>query len=634
MKKFLALLLTAMMFLSAIPCAVAEDSATANLIALFDQVKDSSELPDWTGEKLNLRVWHGHGNGGSVYAHAEQDVVSPEVERIFGITVDPDNSFDNGGFDLPSKVTMLAATNDWPEIGTNVLNNDLINNGILLDLTDLLPKYAPHVWALMNALNHDGVVRGVYDTGRIYSIPYEIGNTVANMSAIYGDKLDVDKYSVIALPTEATGVNSAIYVREDILQLAYPDLPSDEELQAKYMSEEGFTKDDIYCMGITTYEQAIEFFYKIAQTIKDNDIKTADGKPVYATYVNTGADNWALFSGLLNHLWGGLNTNYFTYFNGETQKVELMLENEDFKSFFNDMRKFVLDGVAPEACLLENSEMFTNRLNNGEYAIAYAWNVPNAATLAEQGLSYRRVFFDIEKKDAKYVNIQKATDLKNGLSIFSWVPEEQVKRILAWYDFMATEVGMNLACWGPKTAGLWDYNENGERRFTDKDVEDCCVYGVANGKDVYYNLLTANNRGTWPCVTTKLILSGGICSPKYVYDVAHAEKVASNWKDFYVSGLYDTFHETAPAVMDPSIWNFTNPVPSVKEFWDLRMTGFEPLMTKCLATRTDEEFEAAWQNMLDFCHNNGLNQEALDAINEYVQTEQADSYAIWCAGEQ
>lgn len=168
----------------------------------------------------------------------------------------------------------------------------------------------------------------------------------------------------------------------------------------------------------------------------------------------------------------------------------------------------------------------------------------------------------------------------------------------------------------------------------DKDVEDCCVNGVANGKDVYYNLLTANNRGTWPGVTTKLILSGGICSPKYVYDVAHGEKVASNWQNFYVSGLYDTFHQTAPAVMDPSIWNFTAPIPSVKEFWDLRMTGFEPLMTKCLAARTDEEFEAAWQTMLNFCYNNGLNQETLDAINEYVQTEQADSYAIWCAGEQ
>lgn len=310
-----------------------------------------------------------------------------------------------------------------------------------------------------------------------------------------------------------------------------------------------------------------------------------------------------------------------------------MLESEEFKSFFNDMRQFVLDGVAPESCLLENSEMFTNRLNNGEYAITYAWNVPNAATLAEQGLSYRRVFFDIEKKDAKYVNIQTATGVHSGLSIFSWVPEEQVKQILAWYDFMATEVGMNLACWGPETAGLWQYNENGERRFVDKDVEDCCVYGVANGKDVYYNLLTANNRGTWPGVTTKLILSGGICSPKYVYDIAHAEKIASNWKDFYVSGLYDTFHQTAAAVMDPSIWNFSNPVPSVKGFWQVRMTGFEPLMTKCLATRTDAEFEAAWQNMLDFCHNNGLNQEALDAINEYVQTECADSYAIWCAGE-
>ena len=633
MKKFLALLLTALMALSAIPCAMAEDSATADLIALYDQVKDSSELPDWTGEKLNLRVWHGHGNGGSVYQHAEQDVVSPEVERIFGITVDPENSYDNGGFDLPSKMTMLAATNDWPEIGTNVLNNDLIENGILLDLTDLLPKYAPHAWALMNALNHDGVERGINNTGRIYSIPYEIDNSTANMSAIYGDELDLDKYSTIALPTEATGGNSAIYVREDILQLAYPDVPTDEELQAKYMSAEGFSKDDIYCMGITTYEQAIEFFYKIAQAIKDNDIKTPDGKPVYATYVNTGADNWALFSGLLDHLWGGLNTNYFTYFNGETQKVELMLESEEFKSFFNDMRQFVLDGVAPESCLLENSEMFTNRLNNGEYAITYAWNVPNAATVAAQGLSYRRVFFNIEKKDAKYVNVQKATDIKNGLSIFSWVPEEQVKQILAWYDFMATEVGMNLACWGPETAGLWQYNENGERRFVDKDVEDCCVYSVANGKDVYYNLLTANNRGTWPCVTTKLILSGGICSPKYVYDVAHTEKVASNWKDFYISGLYDTFHQTAPAVMDASIWNFTNPVPSVKQFWDLRMTGFEPLMTKCLATRTDAEFEAAWQNMLDFCHNNGLNQEALDAINEYVQTKCADSYAIWCAGE-
>ena len=49
-------------------------------------VEDSSDLPDWTGKKLDLKLWWGQGTGSvKRQKKAENDVVTPELYRVTGV---------------------------------------------------------------------------------------------------------------------------------------------------------------------------------------------------------------------------------------------------------------------------------------------------------------------------------------------------------------------------------------------------------------------------------------------------------------------------------------------------------------------------------------------------------------------
>ncbi|MFQ9797608.1 MAG: hypothetical protein ACLR23_00270 [Clostridia bacterium] len=67
----------------------------------FKDVKDSSELPDWTGEKRSITIWYAHGTGSSFSREYPQvNLVNEEIERVTGISIDIENSFDNDGQDF------------------------------------------------------------------------------------------------------------------------------------------------------------------------------------------------------------------------------------------------------------------------------------------------------------------------------------------------------------------------------------------------------------------------------------------------------------------------------------------------------------------------------------------------------
>ena len=107
------------------PSSASNSHTVEDLLEMVDNVEDSSAMPDWEGETLTLRVWNGHGTGDARRDTSSNDVVRPELERIFGIKIDAENSFDNVGQDLPSKMAVLASTNDWPGVGLNVLHQVL-----------------------------------------------------------------------------------------------------------------------------------------------------------------------------------------------------------------------------------------------------------------------------------------------------------------------------------------------------------------------------------------------------------------------------------------------------------------------------------------------------------------------------
>ena len=59
-------------------------------------VKDSSEISDYQGEhRINLVAWNTTVSGGEKQKTSSNDVVSEEIKRITGISVNSKDSFDN-----------------------------------------------------------------------------------------------------------------------------------------------------------------------------------------------------------------------------------------------------------------------------------------------------------------------------------------------------------------------------------------------------------------------------------------------------------------------------------------------------------------------------------------------------------
>jgi hypothetical protein len=618
------------------PATAAPATAAPATAAPAAPATDVSDLPDWTGKQLTLRVWNGHGTGDAKRYAASNDVVSPEIKRLFGLTFDGENSFDNGGQDLASKLAILAATNDFPEVGYNVINDDLIAGDKLYDLTDLIPQHMPNYYAFMQKTGIRSLTEGYQNSGKQYGIYMNVGNDADSIRTIYPE-VDVKRYSNIATPTDAMGNLTYISVRDDILKLMYPNAKTQNEIEALYVQKGEFTREEVYDVPIKSRQDVIDFFYNMKKVIDENNI-TEGGKPVYPLGVLQGGDNWALLAWLRNMMDGKLDFDYFTFFNLKTQHIELGYLQDFFKDDVLTFNKMMRDGVASESSLIENNEIYMNKLNNGEYAVGYAYYQPDLAQQAAAGKPwrFRKVYFDIPQDTS--LTLPQRNEIKgwDQFSIFKdKVAEADLPQILAYLDFMYTDLAQKLVVWGPRSAGLWE-EVNGVRKFTVKELEDCMVYNVENDANIKYNLAHTRTDFTRPMSYPTLYVGfqgGGLNAPRYVYDLNQQERSPGGANQAFNTGVFETQKLSKNVIVNSAhIWSFTNSVDDMKRFWDVRGTGFEPLLSKCLAAQSDGEFEKAYQDMIDFADQNGLNANSVTAAEKYLQENFPEDWNTYLLG--
>lgn len=604
---------------------------------LFNQVYDSSELPDWAGTPLSLRVWNGHGTGDAVRHRSASDVLSPEIERIFGITLDADNSFDNAGQDLHARLAILAATRDFPELGFNVVTDDLIAGDVIYDLTDLIPIYAPNYYAFMRANAPRNWTSGFGGTGRHYSILVNVGNNADAIRQIH-PYVDVERYSHIGRPTDTLGNLSNLFVRDDILQLMFPEARTMAELEELYVQQGYFTREQVFDVPVTSQEEFIQFFYDMRDVINEHGIVAANGMPVYPMAVFQGGDNWATFAWLNNLMSGKASFNYFTFFNRQTNSLEVGFKQPWFKEEMRVFNNFVRDGVSPPSSLIENNEMFTNRLNNGEYAVSFAWMEPDHAIIEASGVDwrFRPVFIDIPQRTDFILPYGNEVHGWDGISIFKdQVSEDDVRRILMWIDFLYTDAGARLVSWGPATAGIWEH-VGGQRRFTVPELEQNLVFNVENNAHIDFNLATTRYGAHVPLNFPTMpvgIQGGGLQAPRYIYDILTGERSPGGARGAFRTGVFDPHVTTRDTVVtSANIWAFTDHIDGFQSFWTVRGTGFEPMMTRVLAAQDDAEFEAAYYAMIEFAELHGLTDEAISEAEAWWRANFPDCVRAYEAG--
>ena len=579
-------------------------------------IADTSDLPAWTGKQQKLIWWYGHGIGNLPAEKALKDVVWAEVKRVTGVEIDYENSYSNGDNTFDVKLSLLAGTKDWPSISTNAqLVKALVDGGVLYDLTDLIPKYCPNLmkmygpsdpnfkslWSLPN-------VTGGQD-GKIFGLPMGVGGDYSMMKDKLGITTDDPKY-LTAFSPPSDYIQGCIKVRDDILKKLFPTAKTMDEIEALYMKNGKFTREDVFDVPIKSKADFVKFLRDIkALNLKEGNL------PVYATYAGCGLDNYPLGARLASVLYGwGRGGDCFTYWDAIDKKAKFTANEAELKDLFLTFNQLVREGIIPQESLIDDDTAFKAKMNNGQYAVSYAewrWADDKVLVDAKKPYRYRPVYLDIPVNTAKYVQPLNIPSCNQLLIFKDKVAPEDVPQILMWADYQLSQSFDKLQYWGPKSAALFD-EVGGKRVFKDKTLEKAMLLNNDPDTLMLYNLKNGFFNVTYNPREISFVQSGVTLNVPYMtYDVTNRSPAEA--LNFFKSGLVEKYDTKLTNL--PWIWIFPNSVPGVEKMWAARKTWEDALM-KTLAAKSDDNFSQLYSDFLKTAADIGLTPATAEAMNQ------------------
>lgn len=604
---------------------------------MLDEVSDTSELPDWEGEILEVSVWIAGGTDTLVGTISEENVTFKEIERVTGVRFVPDDCYGNGGESIDAKLPKMVAGKDFPTIvnsyNTPTQMKDLYENGYLVDLT---PYYEDGTLSNLQKYIPTDVFGDTYyadmktDDGQYYLLP-DGRHTVFQYWDAAGfepEGYDAEYYNTyVADPTAANGAPYyySISVRDDVLQALYPDALSLADIKQIWEEEGTFTEDQIFDIGLESGEDFWQLLYDIQELLKSGEYVGLDGRTMEVTFgPNSEADNWDWMTYLPQYLYPQLDaTNYFSMFDAnETDSTKLLKsawETDYFQAFMKDLNALVNDDVIAQNSLVDNATTFTEKVNNGHYAVMYGQKALGYKVSEPNGeWAYRPIW--VKAVPATDYNTLVSAGAPGYWGIFAdSVTEEQLEQLLHAYNYLWSEVGGKCVAWGPASAGLFEEDENGVRRYTDSELEANLLYGADNEAGYKYGIIDS-------LCTTEQIFSNyffGITSTLYSakHTLSHEmERSGDEAYSNFVPGILggDWVYATNGKQLVKTGFVFYNygvgNVEGLKKFWGAR-SGFENQMKRVIAASPDN-YDAEMQKLKDFCVENGWTDEAMLEYNE------------------
>lgn len=621
---------------AATTAATPEPTAAAqNYWEMLTTVKDTSDLPTWTGKQLKLKFWLTHGLGEANHPKATNDVVAAEIKRVTGIELDIDNSYDNGGSPLATKFSLMAAANDWPDIGicTDTTGFDqLVKNDKVYDLTDLLAKNAPNAARIFfdskdgKLVARNQIMKDYLSlkTGgdKLYLAPFQANGALEfqNAQAIPG--FSMDKWNNLFTPDPISG-GQRIYVRDDILKLMYPTAKTQKEIEDMYMANGTFTKEQMFDVPINSTADFYKFLSDAKAIIEKNKIKESN-KSVEVTYAATGTDNWQLMATLMPWINGKVASgyNYTTVYNLKNKAMEWSYDKPYFKDDLKLAWQSVKANVMSQESLLDNNQIFTEKVNNGQYFMTYAWTKPDAAALLKAGKTYqyRQLWVNIPQDTDTWKAFQDPAQCQ-GVAIFKTVKEADLPQIMHWYDYLMSDPADKMNSWGPRSADLFIEDANGVRTYTNKDLEGNMVYNKDNGENIKYGLynIALTVRCPWPTIKP-VPYDKDWNSPKWSYTKVQNPSDANQFFNLgYLPGM-SYLENSMPVNLTAFEWMY----PNISDAFNKGRDVFEKSLTKILTAKDEAQFDKLFNDMVAVGKSIGLTDEAIAIADKAFQTANKD----------
>lgn len=637
-KKVLATLLAASM---CVPGMAFAEEETKNYWEMLDEVSDTSELPDGTGEILEVSVWVAGGTDAIFGGISDTNVTFKELERVTGIRFNIDDSFTNGGDSVDSMLPRVVASKNFPTMimgyDMDEQFNQLYENGYLKDLTqyyengdlDQVEYWIPHEYyekaIYRSAQSEDGNYFLIPYVNYIQSSYDSVGYAPEEYDSEYYSRYGADPYSGNGL-----AYYDCVLVRDDILKALYPDAASVEELQAIYLENGEFTEEQVFDVPLASEEDFYNFLYDVKELLGTGEFTGLNGKEVEVTYgPNSETDNWSWMNYWPRAIKGfKVNTDYFVTAVRDSEDGQLLqrsIDTEEFQSWMRSLNTLLNDDVISQNSLVDNATTWNEKLANGQYAVVYGQMTTPAYKIdgSEGGWSYRPIWINtpISETFGGFSAIGRGT----YYGIFEdSLTEEQTEQLVHAINYLYSKVGTNNFIWGPASAGLFETDEEGNRSYVNEAVADYMMNNTDNGAGYEYGLRGAkganeNAFDTFPLAPTKRLLEAS-----YLAASEEERKAEDALKDFNP----DVFAGLTPGenqekvISGCDVYGLGAEIEGLQEFWNAR-TGYENQMKKTIAA-TPDKFDAELENLIQYAEENGLTAETVTEFNDlFVETNRA-----------
>ena len=217
-----------------------------------------------------------------------------------------------------------------------------------------------------------------------------------------------------------------------------------------------------------------EEYLLIAEGPKDlldtGDYKDLNGKPMEVTYgPNSDTDNWDWMQ-TLPHLISDFAqaTAYFSYTDmnakSEDEVVKWAFNSEKYIEFYKLINTMVNEDIISKNSLVDNKTTFDEKYNACHYAVLYGGTRPThpSKLATDETWSYRPVW--VEMKSDLSFQAHSGLGTVNTWGIFEdTLSDNQIDQLIHAINYLYSDVGVKNFLWGPKSAGLFTEDANGNR---------------------------------------------------------------------------------------------------------------------------------------------------------------------------
>lgn len=605
---------------------------------MLNDVSDTSELPDWEGDTLEINIWYAGGTAmhGGYFDVTEDNVYYNEIERVTGVKINWEECFDNGGNNIDAKLPMVIASGDMPTIimGHDINNQmkELYENGYLLDLTKYYENgYLDQLtekWYPMDTFDEQIYSMLRTEEGEYYRIQFG-GNGLSKTfetaeAAGYNlEEFDAEYYNTYySSPRTRIGytTTSAVWVRDDIVTALYPDALTMDEIEDIYASGADFTEEQVYDLGLESFDDFVEFLQDVQDLVLSGEYVDKNGKQVKVTFgPHTETDNWTYGVQLPSLIQGAFGFDYFSYLDRnateESEFIKRTIDSEEYVEYLKGMNGLVRDDIISQDSLLDNAAMYDEKLVNHSYAVTYVYNMAGEKGMGD-GYRYRPVW--IKNEVAEEIQAVQASKLKSYMGISGEdLSDEEVEQIIHMINYVNSTVGMKCYCWGPATAGFFTEDADGNRTLTNDELYNYLVLKQGEGENVKkWGIYTGVN-----AFDACSLATGGITllTPNYLAK-GTMDRVEADAYLYFSPAVFE--FETAAkndvflSASGIDVYGTGQVIDGLATFWKSR-AGFEDQMKKLLVAEDDAAFEEQLTKLREYADRNAFTKETMQEFSEF-----------------